>query len=117
MVLAATGPVSRVSCGYVGRSDGWTDSANNFQMDWEFDQAPDGNIALTENWNLHGCHEFTWDWLLVEPAPSHYDTLSGLEHSLISIATGSLSSGNALARGSDGWKRRPATTGLVLREL
>ena len=58
IALAATVPFSRVSCGYVGRSDGWTDLAENFQMDWEFDQASDGNIALMGELNLNGCHEF-----------------------------------------------------------
>jgi len=58
MALGATVPFSRVSCGYVGRSDGWTDLAENFQMDWEFDQASDGNIALMGELNLNGCHEF-----------------------------------------------------------
>ena len=59
LALAATVPFSRVSCGYVGRSDGWTDLAGNFEMDWEFDRATDGNIALTGELDLNGCHEFT----------------------------------------------------------
>jgi glucoamylase len=59
LALAATVPFSRVSCGYVGRSDGWTDLAGNFQMDWEFDHAPDGNIALTGELDLTGTREFT----------------------------------------------------------
>ncbi|MGH9436794.1 MAG: glycoside hydrolase family 15 protein [Terriglobia bacterium] len=59
LALAATAPFSRVSCGYVGRSDGWTDLADNFQMDWEFDQAPDGNIALMGELDLKGSREFT----------------------------------------------------------
>lgn len=46
LALMATTPFRRASCGYVGRSDGWTDLADNFQMDWEFDQALDGNVAL-----------------------------------------------------------------------
>ncbi len=37
---------SRVSCGFVGASDGWRDLKDNFQMDWEFGSATDGNIAL-----------------------------------------------------------------------
>jgi glucoamylase len=49
--------ISRVSRGYVGRSDGWTDLADNFQMDWEFDQASDENIALTGELNLTDCRE------------------------------------------------------------
>ncbi|MBE8987687.1 glycoside hydrolase family 15 protein [Nostoc sp. LEGE 12450] len=59
MVLGATVPFSRLSCGYVGQSDGWTDLADNFQMDWEFDCALDGNIALTGQLNLNESHEFT----------------------------------------------------------
>ena len=59
LAMAATVPFSRVSCGYVGSSDGWTDLAGNFQMDWEFDQAPDGNIALTGELDLTGTREFT----------------------------------------------------------
>ncbi|MEO7145854.1 MAG: glycoside hydrolase family 15 protein [Bryobacteraceae bacterium] len=59
LVLGATVPFSRVSCGYVGHSDGWTDLAHNFQMDWEFDQAPNGNIALTGELDLTQGREFT----------------------------------------------------------
>jgi glucoamylase len=59
LALAATVSFSRVSCGYVGRSDGWTDLAGNFQMDWEFDHAPDGNIALTGELDLTETPEFT----------------------------------------------------------
>lgn len=32
LALGADVPFSRASCGYVGRSDGWTDLADNFQM-------------------------------------------------------------------------------------
>ena len=46
LMLDATRPFTKLSCGYVGRSDGWTDLADNFQLDWEFDRADDGNIAL-----------------------------------------------------------------------
>ena len=59
LAMAATVPFARVSCGYVGRSDGWTDLHGNFQMDWAFDQAPDGNIALTGELDLTGTREFT----------------------------------------------------------
>jgi glucoamylase len=59
LAMVATVPFSRVSCGYVGRSDGWTDLAGNFQMDWEFDHAPDGNIALTGELDVTGAREFT----------------------------------------------------------
>jgi glucoamylase len=59
LALAATVPFSRTSCGYVGRSDGWTDLSANFQMDWEFDHANDGNTALTGQLDLSAHREFT----------------------------------------------------------
>ncbi len=59
LALAATAPFVRLSCGYVGHSDGWTDLASNFQMDWEFDQALDGNVALTGELALDEHREFT----------------------------------------------------------
>ncbi|MGC2637642.1 MAG: glycoside hydrolase family 15 protein [Acidobacteriaceae bacterium] len=37
---------SRASCGFVGASDGWQDLKQNFQMDWEFGSALNGNIAM-----------------------------------------------------------------------
>ncbi len=59
LALAATLPFTLVSCGYVGRSDGWTDLAGNFQMDWQFDNATDGNIALTGELIATRHREFT----------------------------------------------------------
>jgi glucoamylase len=59
LALGATVPFSKLSCGYVGRSDGWTDLAGNLRMDWEFDAAPDGNVALTGELALEGRREFT----------------------------------------------------------
>jgi glucoamylase len=59
LALAATVPFSRLSCGYVGQSDGWTDLAVDFRMDWEFDRATDGNIALTGELDLGDRREFT----------------------------------------------------------
>lgn len=59
LALAATVPFARLSCGYVGQSDGWTDLAGNLQMDWEYEQALDGNVALTGEMDLNGGHEFT----------------------------------------------------------
>jgi glucoamylase len=47
LALQATVPFARCSCGYVGISDGWQDLADDFKMDWEFDCATNGNIALT----------------------------------------------------------------------
>jgi glucoamylase len=58
MAMGATVPFSRVSCGYVGSSDGWTD-LQNFTMDWEFDKASDGNVALTAQLDWSQDKEFT----------------------------------------------------------
>jgi glucoamylase len=50
---------TRRSVGYVGFSDGWQDLMDNFKMDWEFEQATDGNIALTGEIDLSHGMEFT----------------------------------------------------------
>jgi len=59
LALAASVPFRRLSCGFVGRSDGWTDLAENFTMDWEFASASDGNVALTGELDVEGGEEFT----------------------------------------------------------
>jgi glucoamylase len=58
LALAATMPFARCSCGYVGSSDGWQDLMQNFRMDWEFDCARDGNIALIGELDLRHGREF-----------------------------------------------------------
>ena len=58
VAIGATVPFSRVSCGYVGSSDGWTD-LQNFKMDWEFNKASDGNVALTAELAWSEDTEFT----------------------------------------------------------
>jgi glucoamylase len=50
---------SRASCGFVGASDGWQDLHENFKMDWEFDRAEQGNVALTGEIDLAQGNEFT----------------------------------------------------------
>ncbi len=59
LAMLASVPFSRVSCGYVGKSDGWTDLHENLQMDYEFIHAQSGNIALTGELDLSGSREFT----------------------------------------------------------
>ena len=58
LVLAASIPFVRCSCGYVGTTDGWQDLAHHFRMDWEFDGALDGNIALTGELDIRQSREF-----------------------------------------------------------
>lgn len=52
LALAASIPLGRCSCGYVGVNDGWQDLADNYQMDWEYDHALNGNIALMAELDL-----------------------------------------------------------------
>ena len=59
LTVATTAGPGKLSVGYVGTSDGWTDLAHNFKMDWEYDSAPDGNIALTGEVDLSRTTEFT----------------------------------------------------------
>ncbi len=59
VALGATRPFRRLSCGYVGQSDGWTDLSGNYLMDYEFDRATDGNVALTGEIDLDPSDEFT----------------------------------------------------------
>jgi glucoamylase len=54
LVMTASCGFSRVSCGFVGASDGWQDVMQNFQMDWEFGSATNGNVAVMGEIDL-GC--------------------------------------------------------------
>jgi glucoamylase len=49
----------RSSCGFVGFSDGWQDLHDNFKMDWEFDRAENGNVAVMAEIDLSESNEFT----------------------------------------------------------
>jgi len=59
LALGSRGHFSRTSVGYVGTSDGYTDLADNFQFDWQFDVASNGNVALTGEIDLDQTSEFT----------------------------------------------------------
>jgi len=54
LVMTASCGFSRVSCGFVGASDGWQDVMQNFTMDWEFGSAINGNVAVMGEIDL-GC--------------------------------------------------------------
>lgn len=49
----------RSSCGFVGFSDGWQDLNENFKMDYEFDHAENGNVAVMGEIDLSQSNEFT----------------------------------------------------------
>ncbi|MFN2453958.1 MAG: glucan 1,4-alpha-glucosidase [Pyrinomonadaceae bacterium] len=59
LAVVASVPFRKASCGFVGTSDGWTDLHDNFQMDWEFETATNGNIALIGQVNTAEQKEWT----------------------------------------------------------
>ncbi len=59
LALGANVGFSRTSCGYVGVSDGWQDLRDNFKLDWEFERAEDGNIAVIAQIDMAKNEEFT----------------------------------------------------------
>src|SRR5260370_16033655 len=59
LALGGTMPFLRTSCGYVGNTDGWQDISAHFKMDYEFNSATDGNIALTAEIDLRKGYAFT----------------------------------------------------------
>ncbi len=52
IALASSTPFKKMSCGYVGVSDGWQDINAHKQMTWSYASAPNGNIALTAELDL-----------------------------------------------------------------
>jgi len=59
LALGANAGFRRTSCGYVGVSDGWQDLSDNFKLDWEFERAEDGNVAVTAQIDVAKNEEFT----------------------------------------------------------
>jgi glucoamylase len=59
VAMAANIPFPRLSCGYVGTSDGWQDLNDNFEMDCEFEGADEGNVALIGEIDLSRGSKFT----------------------------------------------------------
>ncbi len=52
LALACSTAFRKMSCGYVGVSDGWQDVSVNKTMMWEYSNASNGNIALTAELDL-----------------------------------------------------------------
>jgi glucoamylase len=75
LAMAATVPFARSSVGFVGKSDGWTDLAENYQLDWEFDTATNGNVALIGEIPVHDRQEFTLGLALGRTLASAITTL------------------------------------------
>jgi glucoamylase len=55
LVMDATCGFKRVSCGFVGASDGWQDLTQHMRMEWEFGSATNGNVAIIGELQLEGC--------------------------------------------------------------
>ena len=55
LALGCSVPWLRRSVGFAGVSDGWRDLSEHFQMEWEYDRAENGNIALTSEIDLAAC--------------------------------------------------------------
>jgi glucoamylase len=79
LVIGATVPFTETSCGYVGVNDGWTDLADNYRLDGQYDAALDGNIALTGGLDLSHGTEFTVGLAF---GTTEHDALSTLGQSL-----------------------------------
>jgi glucoamylase len=76
LAIAASRPFVRTSVGYVGASDGWTDLNRHHDLTWQFDRAPDGNVALTGEIPLEGAeNEFTIGVALGESPSAAITTL------------------------------------------
>lgn len=75
LALGASCLFSRLSCGYVGQSDGYTDIAKHHKMEFEFDEAKNGNVALTGELNLSNGREFTVGIAFGETLPSSVSVL------------------------------------------
>jgi glucoamylase len=75
LALGASCGFARLSCGYVGTSDGYTDLVQHHKMTFEFDEARIGNVALTGALNLSGSQEFTVALAFGESLPSVISTL------------------------------------------
>ncbi len=96
LVMAASCGFSRASCGFVGRSDGWQDLMDNFQMDWQFGSAMNGNIALTGEIDVAHHREFV---VAIALGEGH--------HSALTTALGSVTTPfeQNLKRFNDQWHR------------
>jgi glucoamylase len=52
LALGGSCGFSKVSCGFVGASDGWKDLKDHKRMEWEFGSATGGNLGLMGELNL-----------------------------------------------------------------
>lgn len=75
LAVGASCGFARLSCGYVGTSDGYTDIVHHHAMSYEFDEARNGNVALTGEIDLSRTSEFTVALAFGETLPNVVSTL------------------------------------------
>ncbi len=76
MAVESTLGFTKASVGYVGSSDGWTDLASNYVLDWEFDQAPNGNVALVGEIPFESGRPFTLALAVAHSVPAAITSLA-----------------------------------------
>lgn len=59
LALACSVPWLKRSAGFVGVSDGWQDISRHNLMEWQYDRAENGNVALTGEIDLSAGENFT----------------------------------------------------------
>ena len=74
--IMATVPMIKLSVGYVGVNDGWTDLSQNFLMDWEYTSALDGNVAMMAELDVSQKNEFTLGLAFGHTAHNAVSTMS-----------------------------------------
>ncbi|HUZ04918.1 MAG TPA: hypothetical protein VMU62_06155, partial [Acidobacteriaceae bacterium] len=101
LAMGADYGFTRVSCGYVGASDGWQDLNDNLRMDWEYGHALNGNIAMMGEIDVAQHRQFT---LAVGFGEGHHAAISSMMQALTTPFD------THVARFLDQW-RRPKFTG------
>ena len=81
LAMGADCGFARSSCGYVGASDGYQDLSQNMQMNWQFGEALDGNIAVTGEIDIALHREFT---IAIAFGDGHHGAIT---HMMQSLAT------------------------------
>ena len=55
LALACSQPWTACSAGFVGVSDGWQDLSQHYELQWKYDHATNGNVALVAEIDLQAC--------------------------------------------------------------
>ncbi len=94
--MAANPALTRVSSGYLGTSDGWTDLRTDHQMDWSYVASQPGNVVQTGQTSLTGLPgRGTSPWpsaSVAQPGPAAVPPTRPCD--LYQIATGLLADGD-----------------------